>query len=1394
MDAFADKTGGGNQTSPYIIRDFVINGSGTGSCIELIGVTRYVTFINCTMLNSGSSPPGGDAGVELFFCQNIVVTNCTMYDNLVGIRIYGNSDFITVDHCESHTNDIEGILLSSSNNITLDYNIVLNNGETGIYLDMSCDNKVTNNNASLNGIQGIYLSHYSDDNAIFLNVFASNTNFEARDDGARNSWTNGIIGNNYGNYTTRYPSAHNDGILWDTPYEIYGNTHARDNYPVFDVSGTHNPITITSNAELDAFCNLNGTDGLSWATAHVIANYRISARGGPYCIFIDNVDRYLIIRNCTVLAAYEDPWNSCGFRIRRCINLRITNCTAKYNTNGIATSGLSHDLIIDGNNVTLNTCYGIDIYNTPNSTIFNNTISNNSLNGLYISTGSYNENVSSNMVEDNGINGIIVEYSNNVTVEKNYILHNMYGMQLNTCNETKAVENTFMNSTYFGIDIFSGTWNATLDSNDVINSAVMGIHIRESFRTTMISNDLTNNSIMVEGSMSQLTSYIIDTTNLVNNKPIYYYYDKTGLISSNFTNAGEIILLNCNSSSIDDINCSTASNGIVMMYCHDNAVRNATLSSFTSSALYIQYSTNCTVNNSVFRDCFQGITLVSSERGHLRNNNFTNCGLRLQGNNRQCASHDIDGSNRVNGRVLRYIVNQTNLVAADFANSGQVILINTNGSSVSNQNLSHASLGLCTMNSRDNVFTNIDLHESAEAGTWMISSDNNSLIQCNISLCSWGLYMIYSYNDAVLNSTIDGNYEGGYLIQSHCINMTGTTLSNNMDMGILLSQSNMTMDNCKVHHNYVGIDLDMSQLSTIRNSNVSDNEYAGVAFNQGHNNTLYQNRIINNGYGVLLGYSSNNSIYHNTIANNTLSEAYYDSFYAETHNFWYNESEGNYWGDYTAKYPSATPSGRVWLTPYVLNGSTTDVDPFPLRQPWEPDVTPTANFTANMTNILALRSIQFTFSGSNGNQPASYQWSFGDGSPNATVQNPVHVYMNSGIFNVILTVIDADGDTATIHKNNFINVHNNIPVANFTATFTGSRRFVATGRDVQFTFTGIGTDAPLRYQWSFGDGTSNSTSRDPIHVFQVAGNFTIVLTVIDANDDAVTKRYTGFIRAFAYGDDDVDGLTNWDEIYVFNTNPDTNDTDNDEMLDSYEIHNGLNPNLNDSADHADDDGLTNLEESILGTSANNSDTDGDSFPDNIELEWHTDPRLAFSSPLTIVILPIAVASAILIGVTGRTVLKKKKQKYLYKKDTSSYKKDELEEQLTEGSQALYGQISEKRAILSRVLEPTTQDEHAGKLAGSAIAETSAAAKKKKAGSTGEEVVQHAVDAKTEAEIDVIKKKESCIVCNTPLKGTNFICPYCETKYCIRCAIALSQRQEACWACKNPLNFNPDDSP
>lgn len=86
-------------------------------------------------------------------------------------------------------------------------------------------------------------------------------------------------------------------------------------------------------------------------------------------------------------------------------------------------------------------------------------------------------------------------------------------------------------------------------------------------------------------------------------------------------------------------------------------------------------------------------------------------------------------------------------------------------------------------------------------------------------------------------------------------------------------------------------------------------------------------------------------------------------------------------------------------------------------------------------------------------------------------------------------------------------------------------------------------------------------------------------------------------------DSDNDGLSDKNELFAYETNATNSDTDYDGMVDSWEIRYGLNPRSNDSDSDLDNDGLTNLEEYVIGTAPDDYDSDNDGLPDMWEVTY-----------------------------------------------------------------------------------------------------------------------------------------------------------------------------------------------
>ncbi len=123
-----------------------------------------------------------------------------------------------------------------------------------------------------------------------------------------------------------------------------------------------------------------------------------------------------------------------------------------------------------------------------------------------------------------------------------------------------------------------------------------------------------------------------------------------------------------------------------------------------------------------------------------------------------------------------------------------------------------------------------------------------------------------------------------------------------------------------------------------------------------------------------------------------------------------------------------------------------------------------------------------------------YSWNFGDGST-ATGQVVTKRFTSATIFTVVLTVTDSAGTVGTLRQ--FVTV---IQPAAPTVTLSVSPTSPVAGQ--QATITATATPATnhnvVRYDWTFGDGTTQSTtSRSVTKTYSVAGTYTITVTAVD---------------------------------------------------------------------------------------------------------------------------------------------------------------------------------------------------------------------------------------------------------------------------------------------------------
>lgn len=162
---------------------------------------------------------------------------------------------------------------------------------------------------------------------------------------------------------------------------------------------------------------------------------------------------------------------------------------------------------------------------------------------------------------------------------------------------------------------------------------------------------------------------------------------------------------------------------------------------------------------------------------------------------------------------------------------------------------------------------------------------------------------------------------------------------------------------------------------------------------------------------------------------------------------------------------------------------------------------PVAAFTPDV--IVGCPPFTVTFNNQSQNTDAS-AWTFGDGGI-ATGASPVYTYNNAGTYTVTLMVSSKGKCFDTNVRTNLILVKP-APVAAFTSA--GAENIPVEMHLANFAFSN-GSQNADSYKWEFGDGDS-STTANPSHKYQNAGNYTVTLHAINdigCTDTAVRKYY-----------------------------------------------------------------------------------------------------------------------------------------------------------------------------------------------------------------------------------------------------------------------------------------------
>ena len=166
----------------------------------------------------------------------------------------------------------------------------------------------------------------------------------------------------------------------------------------------------------------------------------------------------------------------------------------------------------------------------------------------------------------------------------------------------------------------------------------------------------------------------------------------------------------------------------------------------------------------------------------------------------------------------------------------------------------------------------------------------------------------------------------------------------------------------------------------------------------------------------------------------------------------------------------------------------------------EPKKPPVADFTYQVDGL----TVQFTDASTNSDGPiASWNWNFGNGN-SSTLQNPVQTYSEGGIYSVLLTVTNDNGDTGSTSKNVSVSDGDPVPPGDIVLNADGYKERGRWRADLTWTPAGTSANVDVYRDDSVIATTQNNGSYTDATNFRGGGSLTY--KVCEAATDACSNE------------------------------------------------------------------------------------------------------------------------------------------------------------------------------------------------------------------------------------------------------------------------------------------------
>ncbi|MHA1592671.1 MAG: NosD domain-containing protein, partial [Candidatus Heimdallarchaeaceae archaeon] len=500
-------------------------------------------------------------------------------NNNWGFGIYANAagGGITITNNRLSNNNNNAIYIYNTDGVEISFNECWNNNnKDNIYLYLS-DHSVVASNTVYDGkdVEGIYIdtcqSPDVNDNICFNLSFG--IDLYASPDAVVT--TNEV-------YETVY-----DGIIaigcTDSSFNL-NNIHDVGAYGMSIVDSDDS--TINSNTFSNDGLYIGDDNAVDYKNYTVEAN-TVNGKQLGYFVSLDS-------------AIYDSPIYGQLIIINASDSL-ITNQELSYTDIGLYLWGCA-DTIVNASDFS-NDFLGIEIYECNYTFTEFNTLNNNVVGGVTILYSNETYVVYSDL--NNNEAGVFAYYSPFTTINNNNIIGNsMDGIQLSDCPDSRIMGNFMENNGAEGLD----------------GVPQFGVYIENSGNTTITTNNMLKNGFYIsETSPSAYQSYDIEF-NDVNSLPFGYFIDVDDFDITGAT-YGQLFFVNCSDFTVTDMNFDYSTVGVRLVYCNNSFLNNIA-STNGRYGIEIDYSENIEIGLCVLNSNYIGLYVMDSKYLLIIENDF----------------------------------------------------------------------------------------------------------------------------------------------------------------------------------------------------------------------------------------------------------------------------------------------------------------------------------------------------------------------------------------------------------------------------------------------------------------------------------------------------------------------------------------------------------------------------------------------------------------------------------------------------------------------------------------------------------------------------------------------------------------------------------------------------